>query len=478
MTSLNDLSLLSKEWEQQFEAAYPLELEAATNPRVQVVSHFSRYAASVAALPAAERQKIDQIARFIAGGLRSGKESIRTVRLTGHADLDTPRRPAFEHQVARARAQDVIAALAWALNRIERTTGRAVPPYSSRIAWEIQSAGATRLVVPNPRTELDRSRNRRVEISLLPNESSLPQSVSMRGPKFAVSARSSIDVSAGAAIDDFLRRAPNDALRYNDPDLGPDLADRRICVSAVASKAAQLCSSTNAADRASIPCRGVLTLDPRTGGRCYSRMVGSQFLAGKDYLPPLTGATRANCCTKGFPCSPKTLSSLPAGQYLVLKYQPGPLKKLVDRLKCLLDRGCVVPVGVLSGICDDKPDLSGICKPIPLQNKWRDCWEHWLLIIGYDVDRFVFWDSAEASAMGPVRRGKDNHYFGFLYYDSTNHRLTTATTHPGVADALEVDSSGFHTQGAPRRHAQKRYQVTSMWNGLPWKSPGAPCSLT
>jgi hypothetical protein len=219
-------------------------------------------------------------------------------------------------------------------------------------------------------------------------------------------------------------------------------------------------------------------VDPRIGGRCYSRMVGSQFLRGKDYRAPLTGATRVNCCTKGFPCSPKTLSTLSAGQYLVLKYQPGLLKKLVDRLKCLLDRGCVVPVGVLSGICDDKPDLSGICKSIPLQNKWRDCWEHWLLIIGYDGDRFVFWDSAEASIMGPVRRGKDDHYFGFLYYDSTNHRFTTATTNPGVADALEVDSSGFHTQGVPRSHAQKRYQVTSMWNGLPWKSSGAPCSLT
>jgi outer membrane protein OmpA-like peptidoglycan-associated protein len=477
MTSLNDLSLLSKESDQQFEAGYPLELEAVPNPRVQVVSYFSRYAATVAVLPAVERQKIDQIARFIAGGLRSGKESTRTVRLTGHADLDTPRRPAVEYQVARARAQDVLAALAQALDRIERTTGRAVPPYNSRIAWEVQSAGATRLVVPKPRTELDRARNRRVEISLLPYESSL-QSVSMRDPKFALTTRSSIDVSAGAAIDDFLRRAPNDALRYNDPDFGPDLADRRICVSAVASKAAQLCCSANSADRRGIPCRGVLTLDPGMGGRCYSRMVGSQFLGGKDYRAPLTGATRVNCCTKGFPCSPKTLSTLPAGQYLVLKYQPGPLKKLVDRLKRLLDHGCVVPVGVLSGICDDIPDLSGICKSFPLQNKWRDCWEHWLLIIDYDGDRFVFWDSAEASIVGPVRRGKDDHYFGFLYYDSTNHRFTTATINPGVADALEANSSGFHTQGVPRSHARKRYQVTSIWNGLPWKSSGAPCSLT
>jgi hypothetical protein len=208
--------------------------------------------------------------------------------------------------------------------------------------------------------------------------------------------------------------------------------------------------------------------------------VGSQILAGKDYKSPLTGATRTACCAKGSPCSPKTLAALANGQYLVLQYQAEPLKKMVERLKCLLDRGCVVPVGVLSGICDDKPDLSGICQPIPLQDKWRDCWEHWLLVIGYDGNRFVFWDSAESSMIGPIKPGnsKDNHYFGFLHYDPVNHRLSTATTNPGVKDALEVDAWGFHTQGVPQAHAQKRYQVVSMWNGLPWKASGRSCDLT
>jgi hypothetical protein len=477
MASLNELSLLSKEWEQHFEAGYPLELETVTNPRVQVISRFSRYVASVAALPVTERQKIDRIADFIANALRSGRDSVRTVRLTGHADVDTPRRPAFEHQVARARALDVLEALSLALERVERASGRALPPYSSRVAWEVKSAGATRLLVPNPRTELDRSRNRRVEISLLPYKTLPSQIVTVGGPKFSLTTRVTLDVRTDVAIEEFLRRAPNDALRYDHPKYGRDLADRRVCVSAVAAKAAQLCSSTNSADRGGIPCRGVLTLSPREGGRCYSRMVGSQFLAGKDYRAPLTEATRAACCTRLSQCSAKTRLALPVGQYLVLKYQPGPLKKMVDGIKCLLDRGCVVPAGVLSGYCDDMPDLSKVCERVPLPDKWRDCWEHWLLIIGYDGDRFVFWDSAEASARGPLKPDKDEHYFGFLYYDSTNHRLTTATTNPRVTDPLEVDSSGFHTQGFPF-HAQKRYQVTSMWNGLPWKDAGAPCSLT
>ena len=327
-------------------------------------------------------------------------------------------------------------------------------------------------------TELDRSRNRRVEISLIPYSGSVPRNISVGGARLSFATRATPDVSAGAAIDDFLRRAPNDLLRYDDPDFGPDLADRRICVRAVATKAIQVCNSTKAPDRGGIPCQGVLTLNPRTGGRCYSRMVGSQILRGKDYRAPLTGSTRTSCCTKLTPCSPKTLAALPNGQYLVLQYKPAPLKQMVDNLKCLLDRGCVVPVGVLSGICDDKPDLSGICRPIPVQNKWRDCWEHWLLVIGYDGDRFVFWDSAQSSFMGPLRGDKDNHWFGFLYYDSTNHRLSTATTNPGVADALEVDSFGYHTQGVPQLHGQKRYQVVSMWNGLPWRTSGRACTLS
>src|SRR5262245_62032955 len=83
------------------------ELDQPPNPRLEIVSHFPSHQASVSSLPVVERQKIDRVARFVASGLRSGRESIRTIRLTGHADLDTPRRPAFEQQVARARAHEV-----------------------------------------------------------------------------------------------------------------------------------------------------------------------------------------------------------------------------------------------------------------------------------------------------------------------------------------------------------------------------------
>ena len=466
------------ELEQEFDLEKPFE-RPDQNIRFQVISHYPRYGQSIAGLPASEREKIHRVASFVAHALRSGSESVRLIRVVGHADLDTPRRPTFEQQIGRSRAKEVLGALLDAIDRVDAGPERPVPPYSSRIAWDIQSAGATQLVVANPRSELDRSRNRRVEISVVPYSALPPASAGTSTTRVAFATSAALDVSAGAAIHDFLRRAPNDLLRYNDPLMGPDQPDRRICVSAAATKATQLCGSTSRSDRGGIPCNGPLTLTPQTGGRCYSRTPGVTFLAGKDYRAPLTTAVRASCCTRTTFCSPakKPLSNLPNGQYLVLLYKPAPLKQMVDNLKCLLDRGCVVPVGVLSGICDDKPDLSGICKPIPLQNKWRDCWEHWLLIIGYDGDRFVFWDSAESSMMGPVKAGKDNHYFGFLYYDSKNHRLSTATTNAGVQDPLEVNPSGYHTQGTPQMFGQKRYQVTSTWNGLPWKTAGRQCKL-
>jgi hypothetical protein len=464
-------------------AARGLRLEGASLPFDVVVSHFPRYSRSIASLPAPEREKIDRIARFVVHGLRSGQGAIRTIRLIGHADLDTPRRPVFERQIGLARSRDVLMALWRALDRVDQSSGRAVPPYSSRVAWEVHSAGATRLIVPNPHTELERSRNRRVEISLIPYSSSTARrAVHVRGVKFGFASLATLDVRPGAAIEDFLRRAPNDLLRYDDPVLHlKDLADRRICVQAVATKAMQLCNTADKKDR-DVDCAPPLTL---TRGRCHSVTIGKEILDCKDYRPPLTAVRGCcggdtpcppiDCCGVDTPCPPSRLSKLPPGHYLVLKYKSRPLAQMVEKLKCLLDRGCVIPIGVLSGICDDKPDRSAICRPVPPQNRWRDCWEHWLLVIGYEGDRFVFWDSAEASAMGPIKRDKDEHYFGFLYYDSKNNRLSTATTNTGVKDALEVDWNGFHTQGFPKVHAQKRYQVVSMWPGLPWKAVGRSC---
>jgi hypothetical protein len=466
---------LEQTWE--FEEEFPLASRSENRPFE--VSHFPRYSRSAASLPPLERAKIHRIVRSVASGLRSGRQAIRTIRLTGHADLDTPRRPAFEHQVALARARDVGTALSLALDGVDGSgRNRPVPPYSSRLAWEVRSAGATQPVVPNPRSNLDRLRNRRVEIALVPYRDSSRRAAFLTRESFGF-AEIAVTPRLQTAIDDFLRRAPNDRLRRSDPISGPDQADRRICVQAVATKAMQLCGSAKGSDR-DVPCDPPLTL---TRGRCHSITPGIEILAGKDYRSPIIPPVR--CCDFSSDCRiaanrdcVQCRAPLGRGHYLVLKYKPGPLKRMVQKLKCLLDRGCAVPVGVLSGTCDDKPDLT--CK-VPPANRWRDCWEHWLLVIGYDGDTFVFWDSAEASAIGPKKPDKDNNYFGRLFYDSKNDRLSTATTDPSV-DGLEVrgpafprDPAGFHTQGFDRPDAQKRYQVVSMWPGLPWKVDSGPC---
>jgi outer membrane protein OmpA-like peptidoglycan-associated protein len=457
-------------------AARGLGLEGVSLPFEVVVSRFPRYGRTTASLPAPERAKIARIARFVVHGLRSGRRPIRTIRLVGHADVDTPRRPAFEHQIAHARANDVLLALLRALDRGEGGSGRAVPPYSARVAWEIHSAGASRPVVPKPLTELYRSRNRRVEISLIPYSGSAQRGVHVRGVRFGF-ASLALPSRLQAAIDDFLRRAPNDSLRYDDPVSHiRDLPDRRICVQAVATKAIQLCKTANASDR-DVPCAPPLTL---TRGRCLSVTRGIEILDGKEYRPPIAAAMR--CCDVSTPCRRPMdqacahcrLGTLPPGHYLLLKYKSRPLARMVENLKCLLDRGCAIPLGVMSGICDDKPDRT--CTAAPA-NRWRDCWEHWLLVIGYEGNRFVFWDSAQASANGPKKPDKDNHWFGVLFYDSKNDRLSTATTDPSV-DGLEVSSDGYHTQGfAPGSWPQKRYQVVSMWPGLPWNAVKRSCLL-
>jgi len=466
---------LLREFEEESE--YSRTRKPRRTRRMATISGFPRYSQSVTSLPAAERAKIVRVARFLGRALRSGEPALRAVQLVGHVDLDTPRRPAFERRIATSRAQMVRLALVRALDILDRKgLQRPAPLYSSRVAWRVESAGATQPVVPNPRSELERRRNRRVEISLV--SQSGPADLRLREARYGL-AEAPLSNRLQKAVDDFLRRAPNDLIRYDDPVLKvKDLPDRRVCVRAVAMKAVQLCRTAADRDR-DVPCAPPLTL---RRGRCLSQTRGVEILSGKDYRAPLIAPFR--CCDWSSDCAQKANAdclvcrSAGKGQYLVLQYKPGPLRAMVGKLKCLLDRGCAVPVAVLSGTCDDKPDTT--CSAPP-QNRWRDCWEHWLLVIGYDGDRFVFWDSAGTSAIGPLRPDKDNHHFGILHYDSAQNRFSTASPDPSI-DGLEVtgpvgphDPAGFHTQGVQGPHLQKRYQVVSMWAGLPSKADGGPC---
>jgi hypothetical protein len=111
----------------------------------------------VASLPPNERAKVKNIATLIVRSFRPGCKPVRTIRLVGHADRDIQRGPAFEKRISIERTVAVQQALKQLINN---------PAISSRITWDVSGVGATSLVVPKPRTEADRARNRRVEVSL------------------------------------------------------------------------------------------------------------------------------------------------------------------------------------------------------------------------------------------------------------------------------------------------------------------------
>lgn len=109
------------------------------------------------------------------------------------------------------------------------------------------------------------------------------------------------------------------------------------------------------------------------------------------------------------------------------------LGSVITKIKSSLDDGYHIHARVLSGI------YSG-AKPTCRQ-------EHSINIIGYDGNKFVFWDpdSTKSANFGGG--------FGFLYYDALHRRFTTAKNDA----ALRVDSSGDHMGGS-----QHRYQVLTV----------------
>lgn len=127
-------------------------------PTRLTVSSFPRYSNAVSALPATEKAKVRNLAQLIARSFRRGCQPLSTLRLVGHADNDPVRErrePGFMLRISQARAQAVRQALERLINN------RSI---LSQVRWDVQGAAGSQLIVPNPRTELERRRNRRVEV--------------------------------------------------------------------------------------------------------------------------------------------------------------------------------------------------------------------------------------------------------------------------------------------------------------------------
>jgi len=405
------------------------------------VSGFTRYSNAVRSLPPSEQRKIESIARFVVTSLNGRRPRVDRIELVGHADTDTPRRPAFEKQVSVERAQQVRAALASAINRVAASLpGPAqLPPFSSRIDWGIYGAGAARLVVPHARTESDRARNRRVEIAVYGRPVGRVR-IARRNEFVAETSEADMVESI---IQEFLNR-------IGDADI-----DRKNCFAA-GTKVIELL-------RPGAPKK--LSCSPN---------FGAPFAMSKKYLAPFSDKIR--CCPQENCLSPTRVDctvkansvacghcSGTDGPYLIVGYHPGSLSNAVERAKCVLDQGCVVRAGVLSGICDDKPDCG--CakrKGMPPNEVWRMCPEHWLVIIGYVGDKFVFWDSAGVSNLW-----RGGHEFGLLHYNRSENRLTTGAD----LSKMDVNPRGRHTFDTK----QWRYQVLQLQTGGRYKPAVRSC---
>jgi hypothetical protein len=135
-----------------------------TRTLLETISGFSRYRQEVRSLPPLEQARIDLLARLVVTSHTPGQRPIVTIRVVGHADLDTPRRPVFEREISGQRALSVVRALMVAIDRHAALSRRG--PLSRQIRWEHFAMGATRPLYRTPSTEAERMRNRRVDILL------------------------------------------------------------------------------------------------------------------------------------------------------------------------------------------------------------------------------------------------------------------------------------------------------------------------
>jgi len=427
-------------------------------PYREIISGFTRYSNALSTLPPGERGKIERLAQRVLDSHRQGRQPMRWIQIVGHADLDTPRRPSVEQKMSTDRALRVRTALAAAIDRLStaRSSTLPLPPYSTRLQWDWSGAGASQLAVPSPRNEADRSRNRRVEITLTP----LPRHQFTIA--YAVAAR-----EASSPMDTWKAQIEG-VIREFCSRIGPEEIDRHNCAAAVNRAASILSASAPKALNCNL-------------------VVGATFADSRNYQSPFRSPPASlKCYTYNAPCDKEPYQSTCAhcagtlGRYLILQYGAG-LANSVEKLRCVLDRGCLAVAGVLSGICDDKPDV-GCSRRTSKDLVWKECPEHWLLIIGYADDpsgrgnyTFVFWDSARMSPLHVC-----GHEFGLLYFNRSENRLSTAPT----LAYMDVDKNGFHPwpypltqEPDPLQHwyTQKRYQVLKLGASAPYRTQTRAC---
>jgi hypothetical protein len=147
------------------------------------ISQFSQYVTRVDQLPGAEQKKVHDAAECVIKSFlkpASNGGIVVAIGIRGHADQDLLKngqaRLAFEQKVSEERAKEVAAALTKEIKaRSFRLVAGKLLLTGDPFEPVIEGMGARMLLKNHPANEYERSLNRRVEIFLLRDSTSLAQ---------------------------------------------------------------------------------------------------------------------------------------------------------------------------------------------------------------------------------------------------------------------------------------------------------------
>jgi hypothetical protein len=422
------------------------------------VDGFPRYQNTVASLPVNGQRRLAQIVRAIVRSYGPGCRPIRTVQVYGHADWDTPRNFRREMQMSEQRAERVS-------DWLRTYVG---PSIAARITWDSVGYAATQLAAP-PTSELNRRRNRRVEVFLLKQVGFPHCSCPLPGhPHFNTWLQSSLRrvlKSPRVRVDGVFSPQTQAALRTFQARAGlapTGRINRATYLKLLGTgQASAPCTSTSISGidaavqelKSKIDnCEAVedgMVFWGLTCGSAVNRMVAE--LRSKGAFPGCKHRDRRVSARLY-----RAINNEGTGRCCIVEYQPD-LPDTIKKLREALDDGFLIVASVLSGVCTGQGgscsdptccDDPGPRKPFP---------DHWVLIIGHDSgNKFVFWDP-NGSFVGGGHASNTTRFcngFGFFFFDAAKVRFTTAADDTELA----VDGAGDHT--SPSRQGTTRVGVT------------------
>ena len=139
----------------------------------EVIRGWGTHSDTVSLLAKNEQDKITKLADLVVTSFQTVScVPLGQITIVGHADHD-PKGQAFEQKVSEERATSVAAALAQAIIEFAKQRKLQRPPTGS-IAFDKKGVGATRPDISNVPHVLNRTLNRRVDVSIRPRGAPVP----------------------------------------------------------------------------------------------------------------------------------------------------------------------------------------------------------------------------------------------------------------------------------------------------------------